>query len=177
MNFLVHGDRESYDDDNPPRGKLDRRPSNWNMKDCQPWPLSAGCPLLRPSLVLSASADRVATEGLTDLLLEHPSTLALGYQNMQKILQSDQIFLMAGTSYPCACGASVVYLAEQHATQQLLLVESFQCSAESDTPYRLTRPQECHTTTSSFVAWVSESANGRTAVIDASFLGICPPSD
>ena len=32
----------------------------------------------------------------------------------------------------------------------------------------------CHTTTSSFVAWVSESANGRT---DASFLGIFPPSD
>ena len=43
--------------------------------------------------------------------------------------------------------------------------------------YRLTRLQACHTTTSSFVAWVSESANGRTAVIAASFLGICPPSD
>ena len=57
-----HGDRESYDDDNPPRGKLDRRPSNWNIKDCRlckPWPLS-GCPLLRPifSIILSASAAR-----------------------------------------------------------------------------------------------------------------------
>ena len=48
--LVVHGDRESYDDDNPPRGKLDKRPSNWNIKDyqlCKPWPLS-GCPLLRP---------------------------------------------------------------------------------------------------------------------------------
>ena len=61
--------------------------------------------------------------------------------------------------------------------------QSLDCPAQSVDPqfaqsiYRLTRPQACHTTTSSFVAWVSESANGRTAVIDASFLGICPPSD
>ena len=60
------------------------------------------------------------------------------------------------------------------------LGQSVDCPAQSMDPqiaqsiYRLTRPQACHTTTSSFVAWVSESANGRT---DASFLGICPPSD
>ena len=46
------------------------------------------CPAVRYCdryLVMSASTynvDRVATEGLTDLLLEHPSTLALGYQDM-----------------------------------------------------------------------------------------------
>ena len=43
--LVVHGDSESYDDDNPP--KHGRRLSNWNIKDCQeckPWPLS-GCPL------------------------------------------------------------------------------------------------------------------------------------
>ena len=48
--LIVHGDSESYDDDNPPRGKHGRRLSNWNIKDCQeckPWPLS-GCPLWRP---------------------------------------------------------------------------------------------------------------------------------
>ena len=53
--------------------------------------------------------------------------------------------------------------------------QSLDCPAQSMDPqiaqaiYRLTRPQACHTTTSSFVAWVSESANGRT---DASFLVI-----
>ena len=48
--LVVHGDSESYDDDNPPRGKHGRRLSNWNTKDCQeckPWPLS-GCPLWWP---------------------------------------------------------------------------------------------------------------------------------
>ena len=49
--LVVHGDRESYDDDNPPR-------SNWNIKDyqlCKPWPLS-GCPLYCDRyLVMSAS--------------------------------------------------------------------------------------------------------------------------
>ena len=63
--------------------------------------------------------------------------------------------------------------------------QSLDCPAQSMDPQiaqsiyscRLTRPQACHTTTSSFVAWVSESANGRTAVIEASFLGIWPPSD
>ena len=60
------------------------------------------------------------------------------------------------------------------------LGQSVDCPAQSMDPqiaqsiYRLTRPQACHTTTSCFVAWVSESANGRT---DASFLGFCPPSD
>ena len=58
------------------------------------------------------------------------------------------------------------------------LGQSVDCPAQSMDPqiaqsiYRLTQPQACHTT--SFVACVSESANGRT---DASFLGICPPSD
>ena len=50
------------------------------------------------------NVDRVATEGLTDLLLEHPSTLALGYQDMykQKLYlpwsekKSDRTFLAAG---------------------------------------------------------------------------------
>ena len=61
--------------------------------------------------------------------------------------------------------------------------QSLDCPAQSMDPqfaqsiYRLTRPQACHTTTSGFVARVSVSAYRRTAVIDASFLGICPPSD
>ena len=87
--LVVRGDRESYDDDNPPRGKLDRRPSNWNIKDCQLCHVSL-CPAVRycdrsaycrPARII---VDRVATEGLTDLLLEYPSTLALAYQDMHK---------------------------------------------------------------------------------------------
>ena len=50
------------------------------------------------------NVDRVAIEGLTDLLLQHPSTLVLGYQDMykQKLYlpwsekKSDRTILAAG---------------------------------------------------------------------------------